>query len=103
MSHLLGRSKDMIVAEGGRKIAPVECEEALYGLSGVSFFSLEQKENSDIIINVVPRKGRTDIDPDTIAGKIRDLVGSAIPIKVNKADEIPSEKNGKFRFVKRTQ
>ena len=93
----------MITAETGRKIAPVELENTLYSCDTISFFSLEQKENSDIILSVVPRKRRRDIDADEIKGKVSEVVGDTIRIDVHKVGEVPSEINGKFRFVKRTQ
>jgi len=103
MSHILGRSQDIITTEAGNKIAPAECEKIIYSFDSVSFFSLEQKKNSDIILNVVPRKRRRDIDADAITNKLRELLGKGIRIELHKVDEIPSEKNGKFRFVKSTQ
>jgi len=103
VSHLLGRSADAVRTASGKVLAPVECERLLYGFPEVAFFSLEQRASSDIIINVVPKNRTHSIVAGAIESKVRRAVGESIQIEVHTVDEIPSEKNGKFRFVKSSQ
>ena len=54
------------------------------------------------MVNVVPCTRTGTIDYDEIKSKLGEIIGTSIPVSIHEVDEIPSEKNGKFRFVRRS-
>ena len=52
------------------------------------------------ILEVVAETGQRVSVPEALSNKLREYLGDEIVIVVQLVEDIPSEKSGKFRFVK---
>jgi len=95
-----GRSADYILSPENGKVNLGNLSNATKGISGLLCFQLIQNETDLVIVNVVVNN-KFDLNQEVrFEEALRMRLGESMIINLNKVDNIPTEKSGKFRIVK---
>jgi phenylacetate-CoA ligase len=99
LEELVGRQEDIIYLPNGRGMMRVDY--AFKGLSGISVGQVVQETLNHLVINVVPSQQFTPNEMEAIVQRIVSTygLGRDVNIEVRLVENIPREKNGKFRPV----
>ena len=103
LQEVKGRVSDTFTASGGAKVHGEFFTHLLYHKPWVQQFRFHQKSDGSIEILVVLADGLEDVVLrgycEEVDRKIHVLMGESCLINWKLVDEIPSHKNGKFRYV----
>jgi phenylacetate-CoA ligase len=95
-----GRLEDSLVAEDGSLLTSDRVIDAILSHHpGVLGFRIDQRRDTELEIQVVPRKGHS-LHLDDVGECLADLLGRSIRIVTRTAGTILPEPNGKYRFVR---
>jgi phenylacetate-CoA ligase len=99
LTELVGRQEDIVVLPDGREM--MRFDFLFKELRGVAEGQVVQEEPDFLVINVVPTAQYSPRDAETIRKRLeaRYGLGPEMRIEVRLLDEMPREKNGKFRPV----
>jgi len=97
-----GRSTDFVVTPDGSKISSVNMSNATKEIVGIRRFQIVQDRPNKIDVFVEADNLFDSVEEMNFVAAIRDRVGGRISVSLNRVDNIPPEKSGKFRLVKRT-
>ncbi|MFO7653421.1 MAG: phenylacetate--CoA ligase family protein [Candidatus Krumholzibacteriia bacterium] len=99
MEGLSGRTADFLVAEDGSQVAGISLiENTLTRYGGIRQLQLVQEERGAIVANVVAGRGWGEETARALEQELRRHLGSGLRVQIRLLDEIPAERNGKYRF-----
>lgn len=93
-----GRNDDVVIASSGARIGRLG--PVFKGVKGVSETQIVQKERALLQVTLVVSSEYSEATEIKIRDALKNHVGAAMQITFNYVDQIPREKNGKFKFVK---
>ena len=91
-----GRMDDLLLTPDGRRVILVH---AFKNARGIRCAQILQEVIDKITVKVVREPGYTDADDAGIIKSISERVGSGVQIDIRQVNQIPLEKNGKFKMV----
>lgn len=97
VKEIVGRVDDILYSINGRpipRLSPV-----FKGILGIFETQIIQESCKSLLINLVSDSSFTAKEEYRLEYEIRKRVGNEINISINKVNEIPKDKNGKFRTV----
>ncbi len=97
VDSIVGRTEDVVVTPDGRYISRLDF--IFKTIQNVREAQLVQERVDHLRVRVVPRPGFGAADEEQIRANLRDRLGDAIRIQVERVDEIPRLPSGKFRYV----
>jgi phenylacetate-CoA ligase len=101
VESILGRIDDYIYSTENGKINLGNISNTLKGTTGIMRFQVIQNSIYEILIHLVIDEERFNKRIEkTFLANWRERVGETIKINLNYVDDIPVEKNGKYRIVK---
>lgn len=102
IERIEGRNTDYLYSEERGKINSVNISNAVkYIPNAVKNIQFIQNEKDEIIINIAIDKERyLDKYDDEIIKEMKNRFGMKMKFVINKLDEIPKEKSGKYRYIK---
>ena len=99
LHEISGRSTDFIVTRGGRLVHGLALIYVLRDLDEVRSFKITQETIQDLHIDLVPGPGFGDETAKLIESKIQQAAGQDFSVKINRVENIPPERSGKYRYV----
>ena len=97
-----GRKDDFLITPDGARISSANMSNSSKGVAGIRRFQISQDSRDGIDV-VVEADGTFDSRQEAnFIAAIRDRIGSQMSVSLKRVGEIPREKSGKFRMVKRT-
>ncbi|MBN1420389.1 MAG: phenylacetate--CoA ligase family protein [Planctomycetes bacterium] len=99
LSKVVGRVSDFIVSPDGRYVHGEYFTHLFYGAEAVESFQVYQRSDRSIEIRIVKRSGAAEIPTAAMIGKVREKMGSALPIDIRFVDRIEPTPSGKHRFT----
>lgn len=93
-----GRNDDVVIAKNGFRIGRLD--PVFKGLSGIQETQIIQKTYTYLEVNLVVSSTYTKDTENKVRDALRDRLGSEMAIKFRYLEQIPREKNGKFKAVK---
>lgn len=99
LQEIQGRTTDFVVAQDGTVMHGLSLIYVLRDLAGISSFKIVQ-ESVDLTRVMIVADSRFD---ELTAGRVTDAMkqrlGPSVEIRIERVDEIPAERSGKFRHV----
>ncbi|MCK4538311.1 MAG: aspartate 1-decarboxylase [Candidatus Krumholzibacteria bacterium] len=99
IERIEGRTFDNILTPDGRSIGGYFWTYLSRVVPGIKQFQVEQKQRSNITFRIVRGPDWNDGNEARLISEIRENMGEAVNIKIDKVDEIPLSPAGKFRFI----
>lgn len=96
LKSLTGRTNDFLVTSDGRHIMPIG---VFADTKNIMEAQLIQENIDSVIVKIVPRQGFGPNDEKQIIKEMRWELGTGINIHIQKVDEIPRTKSGKFQHI----
>lgn len=99
LEELVGRQEDILYLPDGRGM--MRLDNVFKGLSGIAVGQVVQESLTRLVVNLVPTRDYSPTEGETVARRIVSTyqLGPDVNIEVRLLDDIPREKNGKFRPV----
>lgn len=97
LGAITGREDDYIITPDGRCFGRMD--HIFKGLSGIKEAQLIQDSPNHCIVRIVPELEQTRVNTSLLEHNFKSRVGDCISLSVEYAQEIPRNKNGKFRSV----
>lgn len=98
LDSIEGRNDDVIIASSGFRVGRLD--PVFKGISGLSETQIVQKSHTSLEVNLVASSGSNIETENQIRQALQDRLGAEMQIKFEYLDQIPREKNGKFKAVK---
>ena len=103
VKQILGRVSDYIYSEEMGKINLGNVSNCLKGVHGIVKFQIQQHTKEKLLVLILKDSQEyTSKDESIFLQNLRDRVGLKIEITISYVLEIPVEKSGKFRLIKKT-
>lgn len=99
LTRLEGRSTDFVVAQDGTVVHGLALIYVLRDMPEVESFKIVQETLDLVHVYVMPSAEFGEPSCDIIRQQIRARLGSGVDVQIDRVDEIPKEKSGKFRYV----
>lgn len=97
VSQIIGRMDDILITPDGRPL--VRFSPTIRGMKGLYETQIIQTRKDTLLINVVADPEFSENDLDKFRKELINRTGSGMKIQINFVDNIPKDKNGKFRTV----
>lgn len=97
VSQIIGRMDDILIAPDGRPL--VRFSPTIRGMQGLYETQIIQTHKDTLVVNMVVDPGFSAKDVDKFRKELTRRTGSGMKIQINFIDNIPKDKNGKFRTV----
>jgi phenylacetate-CoA ligase len=99
MKELEGRADDFLVLPSGNVIPPTRLIPPFFLTPHIEEFTVIQDTKTHIHIQIVPRKGLTEMEEKTLLQQISAVLGEPLDIDMEKVDSIKRVGWGKFKAV----
>lgn len=97
LDSIEGRMDDVIITPEGNKIGRLD--PAFKGISCIKNAQIIQEHLDQIVVNVVKFQNYDDVSENELRHELQLRLGPSMKICFNYLDEIPTQKNGKFKSV----
>lgn len=95
-----GRIDDIIKLKDGRRIAAGSLNQPMkYSNNEIIECQYVQENRDELVINIVPDVNFSEKTMETFQKELEALIGNTLKIKFNLVENIPREKNGKYKFI----
>ena len=97
IQEIVGRKDDVVVGPDGRRLARLNT--VFEHIARIREAQTVQEDNSSFTVHVVPADGFGPKEANDVVREIQARLGSSVAVRVQEVDQIPRDKNGKFRAV----
>jgi phenylacetate-CoA ligase len=97
IADVIGREEDYILTPDGRIVGRLD--HIFKGMNNVVEAQIAQDAVQEIVIRIVKTVQFTSSDERRILREARTRLGDSIRVAIHYVEQIPREKNGKFRFI----
>jgi phenylacetate-CoA ligase len=99
LAKVTGRTADFLVATDGTRVSGISLiENTLTALPGLRQMQIVQEAEGSARVNLVPGKDYDQAVADELVRILQKYLGGDFAIEIAACEEIPREKNGKYRF-----
>lgn len=95
-----GRTSDFVLSREKGRVNLGNISNCTKGVKGMVCFQIRQYSVDEIAVSVVANDSFDDKNESVFIAALRERVGLGMRILLERVDDIPREKSGKFRFVK---
>jgi phenylacetate-CoA ligase len=99
LERIEGRSTDFVVAEDGTVLHGLALIYVIRGMPEVCEFRIVQESLCRTLVQIVAAQGYGRAQEESIKLGFQARLGPGVDIQVERVDEIPRERSGKFRYV----
>jgi phenylacetate-CoA ligase len=99
LQEIQGRATDFIRAADGTMMHGLALIYVLRDVESVETFKIIQESKTLLRVLLVANADFSDTDNMTILSGLQKRMGAGVDVVIERVDEIPAEKSGKFRFV----
>ncbi|HHZ88704.1 MAG TPA: phenylacetate--CoA ligase family protein [Chromatiaceae bacterium] len=99
LQEIQGRATDFIRAADGTMMHGLALIYVLRDVESVETFKIIQESKTLLRVLLVANADFSDTDNMTILSGLQKRMGEGVDVVIERVDEIPAEKSGKFRFV----
>lgn len=99
LDEIQGRTTDFIVAADGTIMHGLAVVYPIRDIPGIAAFKVVQETLARVVVQIVPGEGYDSQVETVISTGIKARLGQSVDVQVNRVDDIPREKSGKFRYV----
>ena len=99
LKEIQGRTTDFIVSQDGNVMHGLALIYVLRDINSIQEFKIVQESKDLTRIFLIVSKEFSDHDQDQIVTGFKARLGERVEIAIDRVNEIPAEKSGKFRYV----
>lgn len=100
VERIEGRSNDYVYSPENGRINLGNISNSTKDVNGIICFQIEQRVINEIQVSVVTSDAYDELAHNKFLSALRERLGNKMHISLQKVNEIPKEKSGKFRIVK---
>lgn len=94
-----GREVEYVRLKNGRMVSAVAFDDQVFSFLHIGGAQIFQDSLDAIQVHIVPTQGFSEEDENILNGKLKEIVGKEMEIKVNKVEKLMQEKNGKYKLI----
>lgn len=99
VSRVVGRVADFLVKGDGGLVAGVSLvERTLTAIRGIDQMQLVQDSHELLNVNIVAGEGHSEATAAELREELSLVFGTAVRVQINVMQQLPQERNGKYRF-----
>lgn len=98
-----GRKDDFVISPTKGEVNLGNISNCTKGIEGILCFQIEQKDLENFLVLVVGSEDFTNVQKSALIRALQERLGDNLNINVQVVDNIPVEKSGKFRIIKRSK